>query len=157
MDHLFLKPRPRSRFHSKRLVRIAAPVKVDCYTRAMTPTDSPSPSWWVICLCAEWCGVCREWRDAFMQAAAAHPGLRFAWVDVEDEADAMGEIDIETFPTLLIACEEEALFLGSVQPSATQVGRLIASLRDNPVPAAGLPAGATALLHRLTASVLPKV
>jgi thioredoxin 1 len=123
----------------------------------MTPTDSPSPSWWVICLCAEWCGVCREWRDAFTQAAAAHPGMHFAWVDVEDEAQAMGEVDIETFPTLLIAREDEALFLGSLQPSAAQVGRLIASLRDNPAPAPGMPAEATALLHRLTASVLPKV
>lgn len=58
---------------------------------------------WVICLCADWCGVCREWRDAFERTAAAHSGLRFAWVDVEDEAEAMGDVDIETFPTLLIA------------------------------------------------------
>lgn len=119
--------------------------------------DSPSPSWWVICLCAEWCGVCREWRDAFTQAAAAHPAMRFAWVDVEDEAEAMGDVDIETFPTLLIARDDEALFLGSVQPSAAQVGRLVASLRDNPAPASGLPPGSAALLHRLKAGVLPKV
>ena len=123
----------------------------------MMPTDSPSPTWWVICLCAEWCGVCREWRDAFAQAAAAHPEMRFAWVDVEDEAEAMGDVDIETFPTLLIAREDEAFFLGSLPPSAAQVGRLIASLQANPVPAPGMPAEATALLHRLSASVLPKV
>ena len=76
--------------------------------------------WWVICLCADWCGVCREWRDAFTQAAAAHPELRFAWVDVEDEADAMGDVDIETFPTVLIAREGKPLFFGPVLPSGTR-------------------------------------
>jgi thioredoxin 1 len=110
---------------------------------------------WVICLCAEWCGVCREWRDAFTQAAAAHPEFRFAWVDVEDEADAMGDVDIETFPTVLIAREGQPLFFGPVLPSGNQFTRLIASLQD---------AGATGsasrearpLLERLAASVLPK-
>ena len=47
--------------------------------------------WRVICLCAQWCGVCRDWRALFDEAAKAHPGLRFAWVDVEDEAQAMGK------------------------------------------------------------------
>ena len=94
----------------------------------MLSADAQS-HWWVICLCAEWCGVCREWRDAFTQAAAAHPELRFAWVDVEDEADAMGDVDIETFPTVLIAREGKPLFFGPVLPSGTQFTRLIASLR----------------------------
>ena len=111
--------------------------------------------WWVICLCAEWCGVCREWRDAFTQAAAAHPELRFAWVDVEDEADAMGDVDIETFPTVLIAREGKPLFFGPVLPSGTQFTRLIASLQDTPAGAA-VSAEAAPLLERLEDSVLPK-
>jgi thioredoxin len=114
------------------------------------------PHWWVICLCAEWCGVCREWRDAFTQAAAAHPELRFAWVDVEDEADAMGDVDIETFPTLLIAREGEPLFFGPVLPSGPQFTRLIASLRDTPAGAA-VSDEAAPLLERLTDAVLPKL
>ena len=65
---------------------------------------------WVICLCAQWCGACREWRDLFAQAAAAHPSLRFGWVDVEDEAAAMGDVDIETFPTLLVARGDQVLY-----------------------------------------------
>jgi thioredoxin 1 len=111
--------------------------------------------WWVICLCAEWCGVCREWRDAFSQAAAAHPELRFAWVDVEDEADAMGDVDIETFPTVLIAREGKPLFFGPVLPSGTQFTRLIASLRDTPHGAA-VSQEAAPLLVRLADTVLPK-
>ena len=122
----------------------------------MEPTADPAPAWWVICLCAEWCGACREWRDTFTQVAAAHPQLRFAWVDVEDEAEAMGDIDIETFPTVLIAREQQPLFLGPVQPSGAQLARLIASLRENPSPSPVLPDGAAALMTRLAAGVLPK-
>ena len=121
----------------------------------MQPAADAMPTWWVICLCAEWCGACREWRDAFNQVAAAHPQLRFAWVDVEDEADAMGDIDIETFPTVLIAREQQPLFLGPVLPSGAQLARLVASLRDNPPATTMLPEGAAALMQRLAASVLP--
>ena len=121
----------------------------------MEPNADNTAAWWVICLCAEWCGACREWRDTFTQVAAAHPQLRFAWVDVEDEADAMGDIDIETFPTVLIARGHEPLFLGPVQPSGAQLARLIASLRDDGPPSASLPGAATALMRRLAAGVLP--
>jgi len=83
----------------------------------MKPTAAPAPhDWWVICLCAEWCSVCREWRDLFEQLAAAHPQLHFAWVDVEDEAQAMGDVDIETFPTILVTQGDSPRFFGPVQP-----------------------------------------
>jgi thioredoxin 1 len=120
----------------------------------MNPTAEPASHCWVICLCAEWCGVCREWRDAFTQTAAAYPQLRFAWVDVEDEAEAMGDVDIETFPTLLIARENRPLFLGPVQPSGTQLTRLIASLLEDTRVSPSVPAEAAALMERLAATVL---
>jgi thioredoxin 1 len=119
----------------------------------MEPKDEAASHWWVICLCAEWCGVCREWRAAFNEAAAANPELRFAWVDVEDEADAMGDVDIETFPTLMIARGGEPLFFGPVLPSGSQFARLLASLRESgastPVSREALP-----LLRRLATGVL---
>ena len=104
-----------------------------------TPASPPPAAWQVICLCAEWCGVCREWNGVFEELAATHPQLHFDWVDVEDEADAMGEVDIETFPTLLVAQGSRARFLG-------------------PDPAGARDAGpeAHALLHRLQTGVLPK-
>jgi thioredoxin 1 len=121
----------------------------------LSPLADSVTDMWVICLCAEWCPVCREWREAFTQAAAAHPALRFAWVDVEDEADAMGDVDIETFPTLLMAREGEPLFYGPVLPSGTQFTRLIASLQDAPA-GASVSDDALPLLERLAATVLPK-
>lgn len=110
----------------------------------------------MICLCAEWCGVCRDWRGIFNEAAAAHPEVHFAWVDVEDEAPAMGDVDVETFPTLLIAQGKSPRFFGPVQPSLAQLTRLLGSLAQGPAPqrenaeAAGLLAriGPRALLIR---------
>jgi len=118
------------------------------------PADR-SGEWQVICLCAAWCGVCREWTPVFDELAAAHPQVRFAWVDIEDEADAMGDVDVETFPTLLVAHGDKARFFGPVQPSAVQVGRLIDSLLAAPE---GREASseAGALLDRLRVEVLRK-
>jgi hypothetical protein len=112
-------------------------------------------TWWVACLCAAWCGVCREWQPLFVTQARAHPHMRFAWVDVEDEDEAMGDVDVETFPTLLVARGSEVLFLGPIPPSASQFARLLATLQAQPEPAAGLRADAAGLFQRLQSDVLP--
>lgn len=118
-------------------------------TDAFSCSPAQAPEWQVICLCAEWCSACREWRAQFALAATALPGAQFAWVDIEDEADAVGDVDIETFPTLLVAHKGKARFLGPVLPAVAQIGRLLASLRDDPR-AGAVPPEAPALLERLT-------
>ena len=85
---------------------------------------------WVICLCADWCGLCRDYRQVLEQVAARYPGYRFAWLDIEDQADLVGDMDIETFPTLLVADEASVLFLGTLTPHADTLSRLLASLMD---------------------------
>lgn len=125
-------------------------------TSTNTPSTDPAPLDWVICLCAQWCGVCRDWRGIFEEAAAAHPQARFAWVDIEDESEAMGDVDVETFPTLLVARGGRALFLGPVQPSAAQIKRLVANLLGDTAAPVAAPSEADALLRRLSVSVLPK-
>jgi thioredoxin 1 len=113
-------------------------------------------AWWVACLCAAWCGVCRDWLPAFTEQARAFPHMQFAWVDVEDEDDAMGDVDIETFPTLLVARGDQVLFLGPIPPATTQLARMLATLQAQPLPAPGLPRDADALLQRLRSDVLPR-
>lgn len=110
--------------------------------------SSPDAGWQVICLCADWCGTCRGWRGELAAEARLHPGVAFSWVDVEDEADAVGDVDIETFPTLLIAHGNQARFLGPVLPHASAIGRLLESLRADER-SIGLPAEAGPLLQRL--------
>jgi thioredoxin 1 len=114
------------------------------------------PTWWVACLCAAWCGVCRDFLPMFTAQAGANPHMRFAWVDVEDEDETMGEVDIETFPTLLVARDDEVLFLAPIPPLASQFTRLLARLQAQPQPDPGVGVEANALLRRLKAEVLPR-
>ncbi len=84
----------------------------------------------VLCLCAQWCGTCREYRAVFEAVAIAHAHLAFRWVDIEDEADALGDVDVETFPTLVIGSASGAImFAGPVLPQASQMERLIQRLQ----------------------------
>ena len=66
----------------------------------------------------------------FDQVVAAHPGMRFLWLDIEQDAELVGELDIETFPTLLIADGAALRFAGPLLPHAGTLSRLLASL-DN--------------------------
>ena len=96
---------------------------------APSSAHSPSPGpWWVVCLCAQWCGACREYRGVFEELAGDWPQVRFEWVDVEDEEDVVGEVDVETFPTILIADGQVARFLGPVLPQAQVLGQTPAAL-----------------------------
>ena len=97
-------------------------------TPAPAPLASASP-WWVVCLCAQWCGTCRDYRALFDRLAHEHPSARFVWIDIEDEADVAGGLDVETFPTLLIADGQTARFLGPLLPQAAVLARLLESLQ----------------------------
>jgi thioredoxin 1 len=113
-------------------------------------------TWWVACLCAAWCGVCRDWQPQFTEQARAHPGLHFAWVDVEDEDETMGEVDIVTFPTLLVARGSQVMYLAPIPPLGNQFTRLLARLQAQQEPDPGVPEGADALFARLREDVLPR-
>jgi hypothetical protein len=122
----------------------------------VNPTEPQSPDaapWQVICLCAAWCGVCREWQPALRGLRDAHPELRFAWIDVEDEDEAMGDVDIETFPTVLVARGHEARFLGPVAPSAAQLAGLVARLQAQALQ--GAPASVSGEAQPLLARLEP--
>ena len=80
---------------------------------------------WVFGLCAQWCGVCRDWRSAFDAAAARHPQHRFIWIDVEDQSDLVGDLDIETFPTLLVGSAGQVRFFGTIEPTPIVIDRLL--------------------------------
>jgi len=69
-------------------------------------------AWSVVCLCAAWCGVCRQYEVEFRALQQQFPQVRFVWLDVEDEEELVGDLDVETFPTLLIAHLDRPMFLG---------------------------------------------
>lgn len=81
--------------------------------------------WVVACLCAAWCGTCASWRAAFDALAARHPDKLFVWIDIEDQADVVGELDVENFPTLLLQRGATVAFFGTTLPDAALADRLV--------------------------------
>jgi thioredoxin 1 len=88
-------------------------------------TSIPNPHLLVACLCADWCGACREYKPLFDSLARKFPNVRFLWVDVEDEADLIDPVEVEDFPTILIAKDQNPLFFGTVLPHIETIERLI--------------------------------
>ena len=86
------------------------------------PTTAPLL---VACLCADWCGTCREYLTRFEQLKAAFPAVAFVWVDVEDESELVDPIEVENFPTLLMATRERVQFFGTVLPHLETLQRLV--------------------------------
>jgi hypothetical protein len=94
----------------------------------------------VACLCAQWCRTCDAYRDTLVAVRDAlsvgHPAaaMRFLWIDIEDESDLVGDLDIEDFPTILLARGDQILFFGPLLPHAQTLDRIVRGALD-----AGLP------------------
>lgn len=86
---------------------------------------SNTNEFFVACLCAEWCGTCRDYRSGFEGLSTEFPAAVFRWVDVENESDAINDPDVENFPTLLIQRGNDVLFYGVMLPQHGLLKRLI--------------------------------
>jgi thioredoxin 1 len=89
------------------------------------------PAITVTCYCAEWCGTCREYRTPFYNLAEKFPGAEFNWLDVEYDAEKVGELEVENFPTLRIQRGDEVLFFGVMLPHAEHLSRLLEKLSSS--------------------------
>jgi thioredoxin 1 len=97
-------------------------------------TGSTPASWRIACLCAAWCDTCNEYRPAFEALARRNAEDAFAWIDIEDESDLLGDIDVENFPTILISCGRIPHFFGTVLPHVEQLQKLLSSVKANDAP-----------------------
>lgn len=99
----------------------------------MNPENPALPaSVLVVCLCAEWCGVCRDYLSRFTQVQAKFPQAHFLWIDVEDESDLLNPLDdVSDFPTLLVAVGNQPRFFGPVTPQLETLERLIRAQTEN--------------------------
>jgi thiol-disulfide isomerase/thioredoxin len=84
----------------------------------------------VLCLCAQWCRTCDDYRQPFEDLAGRWPAVRFEWIDIEDQADRVGELDIENFPTILIVRGDSPVFFGTVLPHIEVVERTLQRAQD---------------------------
>lgn len=121
----------------------------------MNAAADDQPPLLVACLCAAWCDTCNEYRAVFDRLAAEQEAAtdRWVWVDIEDDEAVLGTIDVDDFPTLLIARGEALFFFGPVTPHAQTARQLVQRARCGELGTladARLPALANAItaLHR---------
>jgi thioredoxin reductase (NADPH) len=91
----------------------------------------------VVGLCAAWCGTCREFEETFSALTERYPERTFVWLDIEDDSDIAGDIDIDNFPSLAVFRDQRPVFFGVTLPQLGVVDRLIKALDaapETPVP-----------------------
>ncbi|QID17470.1 thioredoxin family protein [Nitrogeniibacter mangrovi] len=96
-----------------------------------TPADAAAAlqhEWLVACLCADWCGTCREYQPGFEAIAERFPEAGFLWVDIETHADWADDVDVENFPTLFVMQGEAIRFFGTMLPYPAHLERALESL-----------------------------
>lgn len=83
----------------------------------------------VACLCAAWCRLCDDYGPVFEQVTRAlrerHPGLHVHWIDIEDEAELLGDFDVETFPTIVVVRGTVVPFAGPLAPQPETLQRVL--------------------------------
>lgn len=110
-----------------------------------------SPTLWVACLCADWCGSCRDYQERFEQVGRSFPGAEFVWVDIEDQADLVDPIEVDNFPTLLVLVDQQVRFFGSITPQTETLQRLVQAQLESAAPTTPANPGLAALAQRLQA------
>ena len=113
-------------------------------TKAGLPNDladrlSDSASLVVVCLCAAWCDTCTAFRVSFERIAEARPRVTFVWLDVEDDSEICGDIDIENFPTLAVYRGGRLLHYGVSLPQEGSVARLVDEMATRTSPVTNAP------------------
>ncbi|MEO6919267.1 MAG: thioredoxin family protein [Collimonas sp.] len=98
---------------------------LDNHNRSQLADILGEDGWVVACLCAAWCGSCREYFANFAALAQRHPQVQFTWIDIEDQAELVGDLDVDNFPTLLIQRGDVVTFLGPVEMDLRLAERIL--------------------------------
>lgn len=92
----------------------------------------------VVCLCADWCHNCRAYQPLFESLQGQFSDTaHFAWIDIEDDSEVLGDVEVENFPTLLLLRGETPLFLGPLTPQAGVLVQLVQTALDGRLQALG--------------------
>lgn len=110
----------------------------------------------LVCLCAAWCRLCEGFGPSFdTTARALHqhwPTQRARWVDIEDEAELVGDLDVDTFPAFLLLRDGAVLFAGMLTPQPEVLLRVFGKALAAPgLPRAVVDPAFAALAQRLAA------
>ncbi|MFX5464529.1 hypothetical protein ABTD44_19340, partial [Acinetobacter baumannii] len=70
------------------------------------------------------------YEAAFQAWATRYPQHHFVWIDIEDQADLVGDLDIDNFPTLLIERGATVAFFGPMEPDTRLAERILLAQVD---------------------------
>lgn len=82
----------------------------------------------ILVVCADWCSVCRDYRATLND----FPEFDIKWIDINDFESLTEEIEIETFPTVIIVNKMDVLFFGSVEPNKNSLTSLLSAVKTTP-------------------------
>lgn len=102
-----------------------------------------------IALCAEWCGTCREFRGVLEKLAVTYPNVVFSWIDIEDDAELVADLEVESFPALLIVRDGVPLYYGMILPTEAAVVPLLRTVAGSERPLSPIPDDVLAMLESL--------
>lgn len=107
----------------------------------------------LLCLCAGWCTTCASYAPTFEAVSerlrAEWPDLQSRWIDIEDEAELVGDLDIETFPTVVVLDHDRVRFHGTLTPQPEVLERVVrGALRGDAAPA-DLPKAVVEMARRI--------
>lgn len=100
----------------------------------------------IACYCAAWCDTCTQYRPGFEALAERWPQHTFAWIDIEELPELLGDEDVENFPTLGIQNRLGNAFFGTLLPHISHLERMIERYDQRTPPTKGGPPPLAALL-----------
>jgi thioredoxin 1 len=89
----------------------------------------PTATVHVACLCAAWCRLCDDYqvvvRDIAQEYAALGASIQWHWIDIEDQAELVGDVEVDTFPTLVVLDGQQVRFAGAITPQPHTLRQLL--------------------------------
>jgi thioredoxin reductase (NADPH) len=79
------------------------------------------------------------------------PGSRFVWLDIEDQSEVVGDIEVENFPTLAVFHGHAPVHFGITEPQEAVVRRLLQALAADERRSIEVPQAVLTLPERLAA------
>jgi hypothetical protein len=87
----------------------------------------------LLLFCAEWCGSCREFRAHF--DALDVKGLSKVWLDIEDHAALLDDIEINNLPTILAVSKDGlSFYFGEIPPKKVLLETILNNLSLGKMP-----------------------
>ncbi|MDR0251280.1 MAG: thioredoxin family protein [Burkholderiales bacterium] len=85
-----------------------------------------------VCLCAEWCAVCRDFKPEYHALAQQHPETLFAYLDIEDDEALTGALELDNFPALAVFRDDTLIHFSVTKAKRDNIARLLRKLIASP-------------------------